>query len=170
MTKSSYKTSLRTTLLNEILELRCGYITENMASANLGLIKTIENEIKIYHVFRSMDEKELEIINSEFSALNNNFKVNEIYKDLIWKADCESELLKKYKKLYYTEYSEYPVEEIWHGAIECSEIKNRIEGLDIISIGSAIKRFHTVNETTYISSWIKTFKLLIKFLETIDYD
>lgn len=154
-------------ILNEILELKCGYITKNMASANLGLINTFENEIKIYYVFRSMDENELETINYESKNLKNGFDVNEIYKDSIWKVDSESELLKKYKDLYFKEYSEYPIEEIWHGGIECASLKNRIDGLDIISIGSIIKKYHTTDETTFISSWVKIYSLLIKLFEVI---
>lgn len=155
-------------ILNEILDLKCGYITKNMASANLGLIKTSDNKVSIYYVFRSMDENELEIINDESKNLDNNFSVNEVYTDSVWKVDYESELLKEYKKLYFKEYSEYPLEEIWHGGIECSSIKKRIDGLDIISIGSIIRKYHTVDEVTFISSWIKTFNLLIKFLEVVD--
>ncbi len=152
-------------ILNEILDLKCGYITKNMASANLGLIKTSDNKVNIYYVFRSMDENELEMINNESKNLNNHFKVNEVYTDSIWEVNHESELLKEYKELYFKEYSEYPLEEIWHGGIECSSIKKRIDGLDIISIGSSIRKYHTIDEVTFISSWIKTFNLLIKFLQ-----
>lgn len=155
-------------ILNEVLDLKCGYITKNMASANLGLIKTSDNKVSIYYVFRSMDENELEELNNKTRNLNNNFVVNEIYTDSIWKVDYESELLRQYKELYFKEYSEYPLEEIWHGSIECSAIKKRIDGLDIISIGSIIRKYHTVDELTFISSWIKTFNLLIKFLEVVD--
>ncbi len=155
-------------ILNEVLDLKCGYITKNMASANLGLIKTVDNKVNIYYVFRSMDENELEKINNESRNLNNHFNVNEVYTDSIWKVDYESELLREYKELYFKEYSEYPIEEIWHGGIECSSIKKRIDGLDIISIGSIIKKYHTVDEVTFISSWIKTFNLLIKFLQHIE--
>lgn len=154
-------------ILNEILDLKCGYITKNMASANLGLIKTSDNKVSIYYVFRSMDKNELEMINDESKNLDNNFSVNEVYTDSIWKVDYESELLKEYKKLYFKEYSEYPLEEILHGGIECSSIKKRIDGLDIISIGSIIRKYHTVDEVTFISSWIKTYDLLIKFLQCL---
>lgn len=154
-------------ILKEILDLKCGYITKNMASANLGLIKTSDNKVSIYYVFRSMYENELEMINNESKKLNNNFNVNEVYTDYIWKVDYESELLRQYKELYFKEYSEYPLEEIWHGGIECSSIKKRIDGLDIISIGSIIKKYHTIDEVTFISSWIKTFNLLIKFLQQL---
>lgn len=154
-------------ILNEILDLKCGYITKNMSSANLGLIKTSDNKVNIYYVVRSMDENELELINNESKNLNNNFNVNEIYTDSIWKVDYESELLSKYKELYSKEHSEYPLEEICHGGIECSSIKNRIDGLDIISIGGNIEKIHTTEETTYISSWIKIYNLLIQFLESL---
>lgn len=154
-------------ILKEILDLKCGYISKNMSSANLGLIKTSDNKVSIYYVFRSMDKEELEIINNESKNLNNHFDVNEIYRDSIWKVDYESELLRRYKELYFNEYCEYPLEEIGHGGIECSAIKKRIEGLDVISIGSTINKYHTANEITFISSWIKTFDLLIKFLEVL---
>ena len=154
-------------ILKEILDLKCGYISKNMASANLGLIRTSDNKVSIYYVFRSMDENELEMINNESKNLNNNFNVSEVYTDSIWKVDYESKLLRQYKELYFNEYSEYPLEEIWHGGIECSSIKKRIDGLDVISIGSTIKKYHTINEETFISSWVKTFNLLIKFLEVL---
>lgn len=154
-------------IINEILDLKCGYITEHLASANLGLISTNKNEIKIYYVFRSMDEEELAAINKKSINLENNFKVREIYSDPIWKVNQESELLKKYKELYFKEFSIYPKEEVWHGSIECSSIKKRIDHLDIISIGSRIEKFHTVEETTYIKSWVKIYSLLIQFMELL---
>lgn len=151
-------------ILNQILDLKCGYITENLASANLGCICSMDNEIKIQYVFRSMDEKELIKINKTCMDFKNNFEVKEIYSDPVWTVNPQSDLLKLYKELYYQEFSSYPKEEIWHGAIECAVIKNRIHGLDIISIGSIIEKFHTVEETTYISSWVKTYMLLIQFI------
>ena len=154
-------------ILNQILDLKCGYITKNKASANLGLIKTTNNTVTIYYVFRSMDVNELEIINNKSKNFNNNFDVNEVYSDPIWKVDYKSQLLKQYKDLYFKEYNEYPIEEIWHGAIECSSIKKRVDGLDIISIGSTIKKYHTIDEVTFVSSWTKIYNILIKLLKTI---
>lgn len=154
-------------IINEILELRCGYITDNLASANLGMISTNKNEVKIYYVFRSMNSYELEKININTKSLKNDFIVKEIYTDPIWEVNSNSILLKKYKEIYFKEYSNYPKEEIFHGAIECSSIKKRIDGLDIISIGSIIRKYHTIDEVTYISSWIKIYKLLIQFLEAV---
>ncbi len=151
-------------IINEILDLECGYISDN-ASGNLGVIRTKDDKVQIYYLVRSIDEVELEEINSKSKELNNNFQVNEIYRDTIWQVNKESRLLNKYRELYFNEYNEYPKEEIGHGGTECSSIKKRIDGLDIISIGANMEKIHTVEETTYISSWLKVFDLLIKFIE-----
>ena len=80
---------------------------------------------------------------------------------------CEKILEQKYKNLYFREFNEYPKEEIGHGGTECSSIKKRIADLDIISIGANMVKIHSIDETTYISSWLKTFNFLIKFLESL---
>lgn len=155
-------------IINEILELKCGFLSQSNSSANLGLINTNNNEIKIYYIFRSLDENELEKINRKSIELDNNFRVNKIYSDSIWRINKESKLLKKYKDIYYEEFKEYPKEEVCHGGTECSSIKSRIEEVDIISIGANIEKIHTYEEVTYISSWLKTYHLLIKLLESMD--
>lgn len=154
-------------VINEILDLKSGYISNNNASGNLGIIRTKDNEVKIYYIVRSIDEVELEQINNKSKALNNNFQINEIYRDSIWKVNKRSELLNKYKDLYFTEFNESPKEGIGHGGTECSSIKKRIDGLDIISIGANMEKIHTTEEITYISSWLKVYNLLIKFLSKL---
>lgn len=154
-------------IINQILTLKSGYISKNSASANLGLIKTCNDEISIYYVIRSSSEEELTQINEKCKTLNDEFKCQEIYRDSIWKEDKSSELLKIYKNVYFSEYKSYPKEEINRGSIECAAIKNRIDSLDIISIGSNMDNIHTTKEKTYISSWIKIYKLLLKTLENL---
>ncbi len=154
-------------ILNQIVDLQSGIQKKDVSSANLGRIKTIGNKVKMEYVMRSTNEKELIFMNEKSKQEKNNFQVNEIYEDSIWKPNKKSKLLEDYKKVYIEEYREYPKEEIWHGSIECSTIKKRIKDLDIISIGSNIEKFHTTEEITYIKSWMKTYNLLIKLLEQI---
>lgn len=153
-------------IINEILDLKCGYIS-NTASGNLGIIKTLADEVQIYYIIRSIDKNELEEISNKSKVLNNNFTVNEIYRDSVWEINKFSQLLTKYKELYLKKYKEYPKEGIGHGGTECSAINKRIDGLDIISIGANMKDIHTIKETTYINSWIKIYELLIEFLSTV---
>lgn len=153
-------------ILNQILALKCGFLSSN-TSANLGVINTINNEVKITYLLRSIEEQELKDNNKEINKLTYKFNVINKYQDSIWPKNHESLLLNKYKEVYYNEYSVYPKEEISHGGLECSSINKRISNLDIISIGSNLKNIHTVDETTYISSWLKTYKLLINLLEVL---
>ena len=154
-------------IINQILTLKSGYITENCVSANLGLIKTSNDEIKICYLIRSSNEKALDRTNKRYKDLDNNFKCKEIYSDPIWRKDNSSELLKLYKEIYFSEYKSYPKEEMCSGSIECATIKKEIDGLDIISIGSNMENIHTTKEKTYISSWVKVYKLLLKTLENL---
>ena len=155
-------------IINEILELKSGFISNNNSSANLGLIKTNNNEIKIYYIIRSIYEQELNNLYRNSISLNNKFIVKELYNDSIWNLSKDSNLLKVYKDIYFKEYKEYPKEDINHGGSECAAINKRISNLDMISIGANIEHFHTTKEVTYIDSWIKIYNLLIKLLETIN--
>lgn len=163
---SSFTKIASKNIINEILNLKSGLLS-NSTSANLGLIKTENNKIVINYLIRSIDEKELNSLNEKINNLNLNFKCEEVYKDPVWKANKNSFLLKTFKNVYYQINEEYPEEKICHGSIECSSISKRINNLDIISIGSKIRYFHTVEEVTYISSWIKTYNCLTRLLEII---
>ena len=156
-------------IIDEIINLKCGYISNNNASGNIGIIKTIDNEIKIYYIFRSIDENELETINNETIKLGNNFKVDKIYTDSIWHPNNHSKLLKEYRETYHNEYNEYPKEVIGQGGMECSSIIKRLPDIDIISIGANMENCHTINEITYISSWNKIYDLIIKLLNKFNY-
>lgn len=157
-------------IIAQILDLKCGYISANNASANLGYIDTSGDLVTIDYVFRSMDEDELNDINYKTRRLNHGFRVKELYKDPIWKFDKDSKLLKAYRELYFKKYLEYPSSDISHCCTECAIMKREVERIDIISIGSKIEKFHTTDEVTYISSWIKVYECLVGLLEIIGGD
>mgnify|MGYP003294248699 FL=1 len=154
-------------ILKQILQLKCGFISSEKASANLGLISTGNDEVKIYYVIRRMDEKELDEISNNSKKLNNNFIVSEVYRDSVWEVNKDSKLTEKYKEIYHMEYSEYPIESIVPGGNECSAIKNRINEVDIISIGCNMENIHTTEEITYVSSWVKIYNLLLNLIKSI---
>ena len=43
-------------------------------------------------------------------------------------------------------------------------IQEKLKDTDIICIGANMENFHTVNEVTYIDSWIKEYKIILKML------
>ena len=157
-------------IIEEIINLKQGLITNRnniITSGNIGKIETINNKIVITGILRSIEESELEEKNNENKRISksNDFETEEVYKDLAWILNVNSKLKETYTNMYYQVNGKYPDFEITHGGLECSCMAQRITGLDMISIGSIIEDFHTVNERMYISSCEKTIKTLLTFLE-----
>ena len=162
--KSSLSLEESKDIVNEILSLESGYLSDR-SSANLGIVETTNDLIRIVYLIRSDNLEELENISNKTKELNYNFEFNNMYTDPIWNPDKDSELLKKYNKAYFNLYNEYPKQIICQGSIESASIMNRVNNLDTISIGANMNNIHSVNETTYISSWIKIYKVLLELLK-----
>ncbi len=158
-------------IISQILKLKQGIIKEQdgdiVVSGNIGVIDTIENKVFIQGVLRSIDVGQLKKYNNENLSIseNNHFTVKEIYQDSAWIPNEKSKLLDDYKKAYYRVNGSTPIVDIAHGGLECSSIMKRTNNMDIISIGSIIEDFHTVNEKMYISSCEKTIKTLLEYLK-----
>ena len=129
------------------------------------MVKTTNNEVVVTYLIRSTSNEELERFNNKFNNLNYGFTHEEKYRDSIWEPNLNSELLNKYRKIYYDKYKEYPKEVICPCGLECGVMKKRIPVLDIISIGADINDYHTTDEVTYINSWIKIYDILIDLLK-----
>ena len=166
----SFSTEDSKKIINEIMSLKQGIIASNnnvITSGNIGIVQTMTNKVIITGILRSLEEKDLQKYNQEHYLIssNNNFIVEEIYQDSAWIPNMNSKLKENYKNIYYKVNGAYPDFEITHGGLECSCISEKIKGLDMISIGSIIEDFHTVNEKMYISSCKKTIKVLLTYLE-----
>lgn len=153
-------------IIKQIKNLKSGQLNIN-TSANLGIINTKNNTVTMKYLFRSIDEEKLNDIFQKTIESSYNFKVIKLYNDPIWKPKEKSKLLEEYSNVYFDKYAEYPKTETCHGGMECASINKRIHNLDIISIGANIEYFHTPNEVTYLSSWLKVYGCLIKLLEEI---
>ena len=114
------------------------------------------------------NDKELVEYNKLINSKIINLEYEEMYSDDSFIISKESKLLSLYKEIYKDLYNEDIKEEICTGGIECSIIANSINNLDIISIGSTVNYFHTPEEETYISSWIKIYKILLELLNKIN--
>lgn len=153
-------------IFKQILELKSGHLSTN-SSGNLGTIRTKNDIVSMKYLFRSINEKELNFIDQKTKQLTNGFKVLRLYNDPIWKPSLPSLLLEKYSDIYFQKYKEYPKISTCHGGMECASINKRVKDLDIISIGANIEYFHTTNETTYLSSWVKVYECLSELLKTM---
>lgn len=155
-------------LIENILLMKSGFINDNGISANLGYIETHNNQIEFYYLMRSKDDNDLAKYNNSLNSQIVNLNCEEMYKDNSFIIQNDSKLLNIYKKLYKEMNREDIKEEICTGGIECAIIANSIKNLDIISVGSNVKYFHTIKEETYLSSWVKVYKILLELLKEIN--
>ena len=158
-------------IISQILKLKQGIVKKQdgniIVSGNIGVINTNKNKVFIQGVLRSIDVEQLKKYNNENLSIseNDHFTVKEIYQDSAWIPNEKSKLLDDFKKAYYRVNGSTPIVDIAHGGLECSSIMKRTNNMDIISIGSIIEDFHTVNEKMYISSCEKTIKTLLEYLK-----
>ncbi|MBR0426797.1 MAG: M20/M25/M40 family metallo-hydrolase [Clostridia bacterium] len=158
-------------IILEIISLNQGIIMKEnnniLVSGNIGIIKTVGNKVYITGIMQSLDKEKLENYNKENIRIsnNNNYISEEVYQDSAWIPNEKSKLLEDYRRAYYRINGSFPTTEVAYGGLECCTIAKRIKDMDMISIGSNIEGFHSVNEKMYISSCEKTIKTLLDYLK-----
>ena len=83
-----------------------------------------------------------------------------------WKYVRESKFRDLCVKKYNELYGKDPVITSIHAGLECGLFAEKLEGLDAISIGPNILDIHTPMERLEISSVERTWKLILRILES----
>lgn len=84
-----------------------------------------------------------------------------------WRANMESELLKKCREVYFKLFGKMPTVETTHGGLECGVINNKFPGIDMISFGPTLKDPHSPSERVHIPSISKIWDFIVALLETL---
>lgn len=84
-----------------------------------------------------------------------------------WKPNLDSNILKISKKIFNDIYGHEPKVEAIHAGLECGIIGEKFPGMDMISIGPTIKYPHSPEEQVHVSTVDKTYKYVLKILESI---
>lgn len=138
-------------------------------STNLAIVRTEDNEIKIYTSQRSSIDSQKkymsDIVKSAFLLANAEIVHGEPYPG--WKPQLDSKLLKiavdTYKELFNIE----PKVKAIHAGLECGLFKEKKPELEIISIGPTIKGAHTPQERVDVESVKKFWLYLIEILKKL---
>lgn len=137
-----------------------GNIVES--SNNIGIIEMNDDEISIHSAVRSSVKSRLEIIVDKIhtiAKLNDAVAVNSNgYPG--WKFNPNSELVSKFKKVFFDMYNEEPVVTAIHAGLECGLFGEKIPNLDMISIGPEMYDVHTTRERVHIESTFKIWELV----------
>ena len=137
------------------------------SSSNLGVITQDETSALFVYENRSSVENILNSISEKYERLAyiTNSEIVHSNKYPGWSYNKNSELVNKYIKIYRQLYNIDPVIKGIHAGLECGIIKNKIVGMDAISIGPDIKGAHTPKECLKINSCHKLWEVLIDLIK-----
>jgi dipeptidase D len=140
-------------------------------STNLAIIKTNieETQVTIATSQRSSIESSKKSlassINDCFSKVGMNVSHSDGYPG--WKPDMKSFLLEATKKSYIKLFGREPEVTAIHAGLECGLFYEKIEGIDMISIGPTIKGAHTTEERIEIKTVIMFWDLLLDVIKNL---
>lgn len=138
-------------------------------SLNLGILKTLEEEIILTYSVRSAKASEkdnlIEKLNILTGYAGGHTTTMGDYPGWDYKAD--SKLLQIMIQAYREQYNQEPIVEGIHAGLECGIFASKIEGLDAISFGPQMHNVHTTKEELSVSSVKRTYELLKSTLEKL---
>lgn len=132
------------------------------SSSNLGLFSISEEGLSGGTYIRSsVGALESEILDSQLSlAASCGYEAESVKMADPWPYDPDSRLLALTKEIYLTQNGEEINVVALHAGLECGTFKLLNPELDMISIGPDISDAHTINETLYLDSVPKIWRLL----------
>ena len=147
-------------LLALVLNLPNGVQSSNVelglpeSSANVGVIETKENTIRVACLARSslISKKYylLERVNSLAGIIGAEVTTEGDYP--AWEYKTDSVLRDRFVEVYLKEFEVEPLVEVIHAGLECGIFAKSLEGMDMISFGPNVYDAHTPQERVSISS------------------
>lgn len=84
-----------------------------------------------------------------------------------WKPNLDSPILAVAKRTYADLYGREPKVEAIHAGLECGLIGEKVEGMDMVSLGPTIKGAHTPEESVEVASVEKYWEYLLAILKNV---
>ncbi len=138
-------------------------------SLNLGIMRTVEGEVRLTFAVRSVCEIERQYMIDKLQylveAFGGTIEVMGAYPG--WEYREDSPIRDVMIRVYQEQYGEDPVVEGVHAGLECGMFVDKIPGLDAISIGPQMYDVHTTRERLSISSTKRTWQLLLSTLAAL---
>lgn len=137
------------------------------SSLNLGIFHTMDDKVEFKTSVRSSKSSVKYYISSKLnymiSFLGGDYVVRSEYP--AWEFQKDSPLREHLLKLYREVYGKEMKVEAIHAGLECGLIHDKLQDIDIVSIGPDVTAVHTIEEKISISSAIRVYQFLEKVLE-----
>lgn len=136
-------------------------------SLNMGIVKTLEDSLRISFCVRSSVDSEREQLNQRLHdkmiQVGGTMKVEGSYPG--WEYKKDSMLRDLMIEVFKDQYGKEPKVEAIHAGLECGMFAGKIPGLDCVSIGPDLTQIHTVRESMNIPSVQRVYAFVLEILK-----
>ena len=138
-------------------------------SLNLGILKTLDNEVSASFAVRSSVSSEKEELVDRLVSLMDCIggSVDCMGDYPAWQYQQESPLRDLMTEVFEEQYGKKPVIQALHAGVECGLFAGRLDGLDCVSFGPDMTDIHTFNETLNVESAARTWNYLLEVLKRL---
>lgn len=139
------------------------------SSSNIGIVKTLENEIQFSSAVRSSVGSRKSMILEEIDTIAQLVGGMVDYKGSYpaWEFNPDSKLLDIFKETYRDMYNKEAIIQSIHAGLECGLFSDKVKGLDMISFGPDMFDVHTPDEKLSISSTTRVWEYLNTILKKL---
>lgn len=141
-------------------------------SNNLATLGIKNDKLMVVSSQRSMLNSQLIEITRHIDAIAylSGAQVSERDNYPAWKPKLNSPLLIRSSKIYEQLFNTSARIEAIHAGLECGQIGEIYDGIDMISLGATIRDAHSPQERLYIPSLMKIWRFLIELLKSYKTD
>ncbi len=136
-------------------------------SLNLGILDTVDNEVRIAFSLRSSNSLQKEMLKEKVQniLLQQGAKISTCGDYPAWELKEHSALRDEMMSIFQTMYGYEPKILALHAGLECGILASKIPDLDCVSFGPDILDIHTTRERMSISSVQRVWKFLLEVLK-----
>lgn len=137
------------------------------SSNNIGIIEMNDDIISIHNAVRSSVKSRLDIIVNQIHTIAKLNGATAIDSNGYpgWKFNPNSEIVNHFAEVFTSMHGEKPEIMAIHAGLECGLFGEKIDGLDMISIGPEMYDVHTPKERVSITSIFKIWELIKESLK-----
>jgi len=138
-------------------------------SSNLGIVKTVNDEIAFVSAARSSVETRKELIAEQFKtlAMLTGGRLNIKGRYPAWEFKAKSPLRDTMLSVYEEMFGKKASVSTIHAGLECGIFAENIRGADMVSFGPDIFYIHTTEEKISVSSVERTWRYLLEVLKKL---
>ncbi|MDF2472811.1 MAG: hypothetical protein K0R21_593 [Anaerocolumna sp.] len=137
------------------------------SSLNLGIFQMEQEQINIYYHIRSAVNSYKQYLADKLNYLSQflggEFYIRSQYP--AWEYKKDSPFRDHLAKVFVEHYGYEPKFEAIHAGLECSFFAEKVDGIDIVSLGPDMYDIHTPKERLSIASTIRVYQYLEKVIE-----